>query len=168
MGVREKVSANPRTAIAIAATVVVIGLGIIYFRWPAAASGRGMPEKMFLSTDDGKTFFVAPAEPLPPFLRDGKTAYRAYVFTCDGGKTTWVGYLERYSEQAKALMKEMRKNQATAGGPPVVPLGLLDGIEVSRPGEQQWVRQSDTARATKVTSIYCPNAPEKDAEMVLP
>jgi hypothetical protein len=168
MGVREKLSANPQAAMVIAATILVVGLGIIYFQWPAADSGRAAPRKMFLTVDDGKTFFVAAAEPLPPFQHEGKTAYRAYVFTCDGGKTTWVGYVERYSEQAKALMKEMRNDQAKRGGPPSVPPGLLEGIEVSRPGENQWVRQSDTALAHKVTSVYCPNAPDKDADLVLP
>jgi hypothetical protein len=168
MGVREKLAANPRAAIAIAAAVVIIGLGMIYFQGQASDSRRAAPRKMFLTVDDGKTFFVGAAEPLPPFQHEGKTAYRAYVFTCDGGKTTWVGYVERYSEQAKAIMKEMQKNQAERGGRPSVPLGLLDGIEVSRPGENQWVRQSDAALAHKVTSVYCPNAPEKDADPIFP
>jgi len=169
MGVREKLAANPRAAVAIAAAIVVFAVGIVYFESPAGDSGRaGAPRKMFLTIDDGKTFFVGAAEPLPPFQHEGKTAYRAYVFTCDGGKTTWVGYIERYSEQAKALIKEMRKNQAEHGGPPSVPSALLEGIEVSRPGENQWVRQSDAALAHKVTAVYCPNAPDKDADMVLP
>ena len=168
MGVREKLAANPRAAMGIAAAIVVIGLAVIIFPWQAGDSGRAEPRKMFLTVDDGKTFFVAAAEPLPPFQHEGKTAYRAYVFTCDGGKTTWVGYVERYSEQAKALMKEMRKNQAERGGRPNVSTALLEGIEVSRPGENQWVRQSDAALAHKVTTVHCPNAPDKDADMVLP
>jgi hypothetical protein len=168
MGVREKLAANPRAVITIAAAIVVISLGVIYFQWQAGDSGRATPRKMFLTVDDGTTFFVGAADPLPPFQHEGRTAYRAYVFTCDGGKTTWVGYVERYSEQAKALLKEMQKSQAERGGAPSVPPGLLDGIEVSRPGENQWVRQSDAALAHKVTSVYCPNAPDKDADLVLP
>ena len=168
MGVREKMSANPGPATAFAAAIVVIGLGIVYFQWPAGDSGRAAPKKMFLTIDDGKTFFVAPAEPLPPFQHEGKTAYRAYVFTCDGGKTKWVGYLERYSDQAKTLLQEMRKSQAKTGGPPTLAPELVDGIEVSRPVEIEWVRQSDAARALKVTSVHCPNSSDKDAEMLFP
>jgi hypothetical protein len=168
MGIREKLSDNPRVATVMAAAIVAIGAAVLYLQWPRSSDGFGPPAKMFLTIDDGKTFFVAPAEPLPPFQHEGKTAYRAFVFTCDGGRTKWVGYLERYSDRAKTLMAGMWKKQAATGGPPPVPEGMLQGIEVAKPGELQWVRQSDTARALPIINVHCPDAPGRDAEMVFP
>ncbi len=62
-----------------------------------------MPTKAYFTTDDSSpdaakaALFTDSADNLPPFQKDGKTAYLACVFTCDGGKTTWVGYLERFT-----------------------------------------------------------------------
>ncbi len=60
---------------------------------------------VYFTTDDSSpdaakaALFADSAKNLPPFQKDGKTAYLACVFTCDGGKTTWVGYLERYTPE---------------------------------------------------------------------
>lgn len=84
------------------------------------------------SVDDGKTFFVG--EPrATPFEHEGKEAVRAMICSCDGGKTTFVGYLMRYKPEARAKVEAMIKSRTT---------GLISGAEVKRPGDKEWVSDS--------------------------
>jgi poly(3-hydroxybutyrate) depolymerase len=53
--------------------------------------------QLYFTTDDGKTFFTAEASNKPPFTHDGKLAYRAHLYSTDGGKTAWVAYLSKFS-----------------------------------------------------------------------
>jgi hypothetical protein len=168
MGVRETLRANPGKATVTAIVLLVGGVVYFYSQWSTADPGTRPPTKLFVSTDGGKTYITLPADRLPPFEHEGKTAYRAYVFTCDGGRTKFVGYLERYSDRTKATMLEMWKRQAATGEQPALASGLFEGIEVMRPGGKQWVKQSDLTRAIEVMDVRCPNDPAKAAEMVLP
>jgi hypothetical protein len=167
MGVREQLQKRPMLATALAAAVVLAAGCYIFAQWGDWQPTSAPPVQAFVSFDDGKTFEVAPADELPPFERDGKTALRAYVFACDGGKTKFVGYLERYSERGKELMREMRKQQAS-NGRPSLPSQLLEGMEIKRPGETEWVKQSDVSRAAKIMDVRCPNLPSQQAEMIFP
>ena len=47
--------------------------------------------------DDG-SWFADKAERVPPFDHHGQPAVRLHLFSCDGGKTTFVGYLEKLPE----------------------------------------------------------------------
>ena len=62
---------------------------------------------------------------VPPFELDGKQAVGVMVYSCDEGKTRFVGYLYRYTPEGKARVEEMIKQHRA--GPPV-------GLEVKRPG----------------------------------
>jgi hypothetical protein len=66
----------------------------------------GVP-KAFFTTDDGKSFFVDRFDRVPPFRKDGKTAVRAQVFSCDDGRTKFVGYLEMYAPLDKAALEDV-------------------------------------------------------------
>ena len=166
MGVREKLRDYPQAA-ALVATVLVIGGGwFLYLQVANSVPVIGPPRKLFVTVDEGKTFFPAPAEQLPPFQHEGKTALRAYIFTCSG--KSFVGYLERYSERAKVLMLESWKEQRETGRPPSMNPEMLNGIEVKRPGDTTWIRHSDLARASEIMNVRCPDQQEKMADMVLP
>jgi hypothetical protein len=166
MGVREQLRDHPRVAAVVATLLVIAGGSLLYLQVAGGTVVSGPPRKLFVTVDDGKTFFVAPAEQLPPFQHEGKTALRAYVFTCGGAP--FVGYLERYSDRAKALMLEGWKAQRESGAPPSMNPEMLNGIEVKRPGETTWVRHSELARAAAIMNVRCPNQQDKAAEMVLP
>ena len=166
MGVREKLRNYPRGAVLLAIVLAVGGGWFLYVQVARSVPVLGPPRTLFVTVDEGKTFFPAPAEQLPPFQHEGKTALRAYVFTC-GGKS-FVGYLERYSDRAKQLMLESWKSQQATGRPPSMNSEMLSGIEVKRPGDATWVRHSDLARAAEIMSVRCPDQHAKMAEMVLP
>jgi hypothetical protein len=51
--------------------------------------------QVYFTTDEGKTLVALDAATKSPTVHDGKPAYRAHVFTCDGGKTQFVGYLSK-------------------------------------------------------------------------
>jgi len=154
--------------VTLAALVVIASLAFIYRHVSDEVPMAGPPKQLFATVDDGKTFFVAPGDQLPPYEHEGKTALRAHVFSCDGGRTRFVGYLERYSLRAKALMIETWKAEKTNGGRPSVNQELFEGIEIKKPGDADWVRQSEVARAASITNVRCPESPDASAEMILP
>lgn len=163
---REKLRKHPIIGIILGVALIGFGLWMTY-RYSAGPSvAAGPPQNIFLSTDDGKTYFVAPGDPLPPVIRDGKSAVRAYVFRC--GDQPFVGYLERYSDRAKQLMREMWTEQQANGGPPSINTELLSGIEVKRPGETTWVTHADLTRASAIMDVRCPDDPERRAAIVQP
>ena len=104
-------------------------------------ANRGVPERVtevYYSDDDGKTFFVDDVDKVYPFDRNGKPAYRAYVYRC-GDQPPFVHYLGRYTDKAKARMAEL---SAKTDDPEAVgELARLrnTAIEVKKPGDANWV-----------------------------
>jgi hypothetical protein len=86
--------------------------------------------RLYFTVDEGKTLFVAASSSKTPFQQDGKIAVRAHVFSCDGGKTNFVGYLS--------------KNSAIAG----------EDL-IRRPGEERWFPISSPGAAVMM-AVKCP------------
>lgn len=63
---------------------------------PLLAAPAGV-KQLFFTVDEGKTYFPLDASTKAPVTHDGKIAYRAHVFSTDGGRTAWVAYLSKYS-----------------------------------------------------------------------
>jgi hypothetical protein len=83
----------------------------------------------YFSEDDGATFYTAPLTQPPYVAPDGKPAVLAAVFSCDGGRTKFVGYLMR-SAAAPVEAASQTKMSPLGFGP----------IEVKKPGPNQpWV-----------------------------
>lgn len=157
MGLREYIKDRPRAVAGVVAVVVAMGAVYVYAQLTGnAREFAPAPTQAFATVDDGKTYFTVPADQLPPFQHDGKTAYGAEVFSCDGGKTTFVGFIRRYSDRAKATITEAR-NRPGPTGRPMPPLDFIDGVEVKRPGESGWVKVNDVSRAPAVMAARCPD-----------
>jgi hypothetical protein len=170
MGIRAMFQNRQGLAAAIGGALIVGAASYLYLELGSSDASAAVPSKTFVTIDDGKTFTAAPGDSLGPFTLDGKTAYTAYVFTCNGGKTKFVGYMERYSDRAKAVVLEMRKQQQQSGGRarPSLRPEMLDGVEVKRPGEKDWIKHADVSRAGAVMDVRCPDAPDQRADLVLP
>jgi len=166
MGVREQL--NQRPWITLVATLVGISAVVAWVYRPERSLLPQVAERpgSFITLDDGKTFTSSDRDESPPFTVDGKTAYRAYVYTCDGGKTKFVGYLERYTPKGKQMVKQIQEQQRAHPGPPQLVLQTLNEIEIKRPGDTHWVSQSDAVEAAKIIDVRCPNDPEQHAERV--
>jgi hypothetical protein len=164
MGIRESINQqNPKVVLGgtVGVLVIVATLLVLYLRSGGdAGGGQAGPPQAFFSIDEGKTWFTDDATKLPPFSKDGKNAFRAYVFKCGDGKP-FVAFLERYTASGK-------KSREAAEAPGAERVPLLDqsaGVEVKAPGESNWVRQSDS-RAMAIMTPKCPNG--ERAQMVLP
>jgi len=155
MGIRETMNRNPRITLGVITAVVAIGVGYVVVQVMAAR--RTFPTKSpddFFTVDDGKTFFSASRDNVPPFTHEGKEAVHAYVFECKGKR--FVGYVERFTPEAH---KQLLNKQAT-------PATYMNGRELKKPGETNWVKSGDLAAADKVTTVLCPDG--QPAEPVEP
>ena len=163
MGLRETLNENP--GLTTAATAIIILAAIVFmvvsmFRGDVetvGAANSGTNE--FFSDDDGTTFFVDERTKVPPFDRNGKPAYRARVFTCDGGTTKFVGWLERYTPEAKKLIEDRAKDPAS--GP--VMMEDPSGLQFKKPGtgEKGWVSSGDP-EMMKLREVNCSNGSPAD------
>ncbi|MGH7215542.1 MAG: hypothetical protein ACREIT_12320 [Tepidisphaeraceae bacterium] len=167
MGIREKLNQNPAITTGATALVVVIALGFIIYQ--LVGGGPDIPTESYYSIDDGKTWFEDDINLIPPFDKDGQKAYRAQVFTCDGGKTKFVAYLERYTPEAKKQLEDLR-----AGNQPPEPgindMVMMNGLEYKKPGdpEKEWTRQTDFQKMSQIMEPKCPDGTTNNLEPVHP
>ena len=145
-----------QAAVAALAAVMILGAGVAIFLQLRDDGSEG--SGVYYTTDEGRTLFVDASTRLPPFDKGGKPAYRAHVFECGGKKV--VGYLSRYTEEAKKALDEAVAHRGTGKAPPNVrqlaAIGIT-GIEIKRPGEPNWIPQGDAARATRIRVHRCPD-----------
>src|SRR5208282_4267961 len=146
MGAREWLDQHPKLTICGVCGIVAVAIGLIVAQVMAGKhkypSG---PPKDYFTVDDGKTFFVAGDDNVPPFDHDGQPAVRAYVFQCGGQQ--FVGYLERFTPTYHdAVVAHGRSPEA-----------IRYGREIKKPGEGNWHAVTDIATETKLTNVQCPN-----------
>jgi hypothetical protein len=157
--IRQKINENPAATTAVTALIVVLAILFIFWQACSGPSTGAVSTKAYYTTDNGKTYFPDESSNIPPYLKDGKEAVRAVVMTCDGGKTKFVGYLERYAPQDKMVLEQMAKaSQAKSGPPPF--MGYPGQPMVKRPGEPDnaWVPLSP-ATSTYYQTIVQPKCP---------
>ena len=163
MTLRETINRNPKQASIIAASLIGVALlFIIWYNCTGTAAGSG---KSYYSIDDGQTFFEDDSKKIPPFKHEGKDAVRAHVFTCDGGATKFVGYLEMYNPQDKKLMEDALAGKA----PPAAYAGFSGQAMVKKPGPQfQWIAlmPGTTQFYAQTVQVTCPDG--KTPERVYP
>jgi hypothetical protein len=167
-GVREALDKHKTAAVA-SAVVALLAMAVFAWRSTSLPAGAAAAEaaQSFYSTDDGATFFPAAADLIPPVQVNGKTACRAIVFTCDGGKTKFVGYLERYSPAAKAQL-EAARDAMKRGDKNAAPAGPAAGdVEVKKPGGgNRWVSRRGPAAADDLKVTPPPGSSGGAPEMV--
>jgi hypothetical protein len=158
-GIRELIRKHS-AVIAIATTVVAVAA--LGYSLRSAASGTPTASTdTFCTTDEGQTVFVADALKIPPFEHDGKMAVRVAMFTFDGGKTKFPGFLQRYTPEAKRRM-EAAMNDPKHGAA----IGMND-MEVKKPGSgNPWVSKGNLVESAKVMHVDCPEG--KELEVALP
>ena len=160
-GIRDWIRSHSVIAGAMAVIVVLAALG--YTLRSAAQGPPTASTKAFYTTDEGTTVFVADMSLVPPFDHNGKPAYRVWMYSCNGGKTRFPGYLERYTAQAKKRIESARASGG-GGGAPLAP----GEIELKKPGAgNPWVSRADTSEAAKITNVTAPGG-AGEPEIVLP
>jgi hypothetical protein len=102
-------------------------------------------EDQLTGQDAVNALFVETVDHVPPFDHNGKPAYRAVVFTCNGGKNTWVEYLERYTPDALPKVQDAYAQNAARGSKLDPDLSGFEehGLEIKKPGGAKWVNYQD-------------------------
>jgi hypothetical protein len=169
VGIRETLNQNPNVTTGLTAFIIIVAVAAIVWqisRGNSPVGGNG-GERAFFTIDDGKSTFTDDVTKLPPFDYQGKPAYRAYVFACKGGKIRFVGYLERYTKDAKAKIDEARVRKLPMD-PAFAESLNSSGIEVKPPltGDAGWLLRGDPKSAAILTP-RCPDG-SNDVEPVFP
>jgi prepilin-type processing-associated H-X9-DG protein len=127
----------------------------------------GIATRAYYTIDDGKTWFADDINKIPPFEKDGRPAYRVYVYKCPNSPP-FVSHLERYTPEAKKALEAMQKAK-DPNNPVVMEDIMLTGIEVKKPGtaDNGWVKQMSPA-AAKVMELKCPDGKTVGIEPVVP
>ena len=165
MGIRETLNQNPGITTGVTAGIIVVALALVI--WQASGGGESVSSssKIYYSDDDGKTFFADEVRKITPFDHGGKEAVRAYVYTCDGGKTKFVGYLSRYTADFRARMEKAKG--APGGEAAMMEDAAIGGMEYKKPGDAKWARQM-TPEAQRIFDVKCPNGSRENLEQATP
>ncbi len=166
MGVRETLNKQPAITTGATIGIIVIALGFIIWQVVGGGNHIRIPTKAYYTVDDGATYFKDDINLIAPFDHDGKQAVKADVFKCPSGGE-FVGYLERYTPDAKKIIEDSRNHPNTDDFGKAAEASQR-GLEVKAPstGDQGWVKTYLPA-ATKVVTIHCPDGSQQ-AEPVLP
>ena len=171
MGISETLEKN-KTAATIAA-VALIALAVAYIVYQQRPGNRLIESAAYFTTDDGETWFVDDIGRIPPFDHKGKVASRVKMYSCDGGATKFVGYLERFTPPAKA---KLEKAVADGGGnlssaelPFADPDIQPGGVELKKPGPgNKWVAWKEAKAYAAVLRVTCPDGSSDALDVVLP
>lgn len=155
MGLREAINKNP--TITTAATIGLIVVMVVWLAWRVFLGGDSGGYvsgelKGFYTKDDGATYYVDSFT-----KRYEEDLVIANVFTCDEGKTKFVGYVERYLPDARAAMKaaydQAAKGMFTGAG--TNEMIISNGTEVKAPKTGKWVKRN-SSEGNAVITVNCP------------
>jgi len=157
IGAREWLNQHPKTAMGGGCVIAVMAVGFIVVQ---VMAGRhkypaGPPESYF-TVDDGKTFFAASSDNIPPFDYNGQQAVSAYVFQCGGQK--FVGYMERFTPKFHDFVVAHGRT----------PEANKYGRELKRPGDAKWLQSGDLQKEGTLEDVHCPNGGSDIPEAVEP
>lgn len=177
MGFRETLNQNPAIATGATIAVIVIAVGFIIYSQMGSSTPKPSTHA-FYTVDDGATYFPDDAKKIAPFDHEGKEAVKARVYKCADGKE-FVGYLERYTPDAKKKLEELRaitstkdadKQAAARKGVQLQGLAMAAqmGVEVKKPGDANWVPMMDFPNSSRITQIGCPSGNREELQAVNP
>ena len=91
---------------------------------------------------------------------------RLHLFSCDGGKTTFVGYLQKLPEETFKKYRDKGIDPANVDDDELAADG---GWLMKRPGTAAWVNSKDGGQAyLDVVSVRCPDGRKGTVEEVFP
>jgi hypothetical protein len=183
MGIRETVEKNSKVATAFALGLIVVAL-VAMFKFGGITSTSAAVKNTFYSDDGGASFSIGDGADIVPNQRRAKPAYRASVFTCEGGGGRFVGYLTRFQSQsldaiaAAEAQVEQLKTKYDVNDPHVQKAIEAAGAaraaavaqsQVKRPGDKdQWVLADSPEGLEIMTKIPPPAGKSGVVYQVLP
>ncbi len=167
MGIRETLNKNPGLTTGATAAIILLAVGFIVYQL-SSSGAPSVATESFYSNDDGKNWFADDINKIPPFDKDGKPAYRVYVYKCADGKP-FVSHLERYTAEGKKAMEAAQKAN-NQNDPGLMEEVMATGLEVKKPGSDPvkgWAKQSNPV-AGKIMELRCPDGGTAGIEPVVP
>ncbi len=141
---------KPKRAAILAVSMLIVLAACGYGLWRGLDQPHQYVDPMpwyYYTIDDGATVFADHHPPSIPFQKDGKDAVLAAVFTCNDGKTTFCGF----------LMKRAPAPAIAAAGKSVAPAQTRMMWYIKKPGDTEWIPESDHDRWNAVeSSVKCP------------
>jgi len=144
MNIREYMNNNPAVVTIGAVVILVICLGLIIKTLFKGSGGRTGPVDVYYYDLNTGELFTAGSDKFPPIQSptdegDKLSGVRAMVFSCgdcDKKSTHFVGYLERYTPEAKAAME-----RAASSDEPMMEdvYEMEQGREVKLPDAAEWI-----------------------------
>jgi hypothetical protein len=153
MGIREAFNRRPKLAAVLGVGLCAIAIPLVI--WANSSGVPGRASKAYYSDDDGKTYFSDDIDKVYPFDRNGKPAYRAYVYECGDGKP-FVAYLARYPDAAKAKLAELEKNTSDSEAAGQIAQLRSNAIEVKKPGDEKWASMLSPQGGVIASHPPCP------------
>ena len=154
MAIREAINSKPQAAAGLAGAAVLVAIGLIF--WQAMGDTPGKQRKAYFSIDDGKTYFVDDIDKPYPFDHNGKPAFRAYVYRCGNGDP-FVGYLEGYTDSAKARLADLQSKPADTENLEFLIADVKSsGTEAKKPGDDKWAPVG-SGRWAAILAVKCPD-----------
>jgi hypothetical protein len=135
--------------------VIIAGIGVI--TWLRIQEFSPSKPNGYYTIDDGANYFSDDPERVTPFDHKGKQAVRAHVFRGPDGKK-FVGYLERVTPEAAAVIKRVRNRKPSDPPPTPMDMGVaMSGREFKKPGTKEWVPANKGAEVSKITNVTTPD-----------
>jgi hypothetical protein len=169
MGIRETLNRNQTLTTGVTVAIIIVALIIIVMQLTGGGSGSAaVYTKWYYSTnEDGSNWFEDDINKIAPFDHNGKPAYKVFLYTCDGGKTKFVGYLERFTEAGKKKAEALRNNPQAARDPAEMDMLQMTEVEIKSP-TGKWLKRSDPKAEEVMGSIKCPDGTTNKLEIVAP
>lgn len=162
-------AAEPKTRRSNPAVVAVLlllisGVGVVIW-WETRPAPVELPSgKAFYTVDDGKTWFTDEVERIPPFQHDGKPAVRVQMFSCDGTKARFVGFLQKLPEDGLQKLKDEGKDVEKMDDDEIA---ARFGWLAKRPCDSRWINSKDDSDGySRVIHVECPDGGQ--AVQILP
>ncbi len=150
MSIRNGMNNHPMVT-AGALIVIIAGIGAI--TWLRIQEFSPSKPRNYYTIDDGMNYFSDDPERITPFEYKGKQAVRAHIFLASDGKK-FVGYLERATPEAGAVIKRIKNRKPTDPPPTPADMGVaMSGREFKKPGTKDWVAASNGAEVSRVTTV---------------
>jgi hypothetical protein len=156
-----------RPLVTVVMLLLVIASVVFAIWYSLKPQQRSFGTREFFTDDDGTTWFVDDGTKIAPFDHNGKPAVMARVFKCKSTGEPFVGYLEKFDDDARKRIQTAREtgqlrvglHQDTAGS-------TSSGIMLKKPRTGEWVHDNDPA-AREIRNVTCPGG-GKDFEPIPP
>ncbi|MDB5324303.1 MAG: hypothetical protein JWN40_5934 [Phycisphaerales bacterium] len=144
MGIRETLNKKPALITGVTIGIVVIALVAILLQ--SRAKPLRPATKAYYTTDDGQTVFADDLGKATPFLRDGVPAVQAHMFSCNDGRSKFVGFLEKLPDKLPA--------PATPGGRDPRVFAAL--VKPPKNTNANWVAKNSSEGFAVIAAVQCP------------